>query len=190
VDVTPTILNLLGIYQPYRGKLDGKPVLTTDLRVDRKNFSFCRGSGASDFLYGRWKNFDQEQTTIVLHNPSTVYRDAVLLYYGWREDFRGWQFARLSPHDHLELTPPVPGGGPVEIRAAPLAKEKPPGGLVGYVVTKSGATTLGTVQLILDDPDLFNLKEVHKILIDEKVCTTLQQKKSPLQKLFCLKQKK
>jgi hypothetical protein len=189
VDVTPTILNIFDIYKLYRGNLDGKPLLDKDLRINTDDFSPCRGSGASDFLYGRWKNFEGESTQIILHNPSSVSRDAVLVYYGWREDFKACQIVRLSPHDLVVLDPPLEGGGPVEIRAGPLEKEKRPGGLVGYVVRRSGGTTQGIVQLILDDPELFNIDVKNQKLIYDCACDKLIQMKSPLQKYFCPRRK-
>lgn len=185
VDITPTILNIFNIHDLYKGNFDGKPILNKDLRINFDDFTLCRGSGASDFLLGRWKNFEGESTQIILHNPSSVSRDAVLLYYGWREDFKASQVVRLSPHDLAVLEPPLEGGGPVEIRAAPLQKEKRPGGLVSYVVRKLGGTTVGMVQLILEDPELFNIDRQNRDSIYRSLCDKLRQKKSPLQKLFC-----
>lgn len=185
VDITPTVLNIFNLYEKYKGNFDGKPMMNKDFRINFDDFSLCRGSGASDFLYGRWKNFQGESTQIVLHNPSSVSRDAVILYYGWDEDFKDCQIVRLSPHDLVMLDPPLEGGGPVEIRAAPLQKEKRQGGLVGYIIHRSGGNTIGMVQLILDDPELFNIDRKNEGSVYRCSCDILQQKKSPLQKIFC-----
>lgn len=185
VDVTPTIMNIFGIYESNKGDFDGKPLLNMDLKINTTDFSRCWGSGASDFLLGRWKNFEGEVTQILLHNPTSVDRDVVLLYYGWRENFLACQISRLSPHDLAVLDPPVEGGGPIEIRAAPLKKEKRPGGLVGYTRHESGQLTIGLIQLFLDDPDLFNIDRPNRNEVHSCACDPLQLKQSPLQKLFC-----
>ena len=114
-------------------------------------------SGVSDFLCGFWKSKNGEMTQIILHNPTSVSRDAVLLYYDDDQKFVNCQVIRLSPHDFELLrlvfptAPPsydqvgssgymIQGEGVVEIRSAPVVKEDPnhPGGLVGYVQIVEG----------------------------------------------------
>ncbi len=185
VDITPTVLNLFNIYKPYRAKLDGKPLLDGDLNINYKDFHGCRGSGASDFLLGRWKNFEGEHTQILLHNPSWVSRDAVLLYYGWREDFRACQIVRLSPHDMVSLEASLTGGGPLQIRAAPVQKEERPGGLVGYIRSVRDPKTRALTQFILEDQASFNIKKQNLTSVRKCACNMLGQKQSPLQKVFC-----
>jgi hypothetical protein len=120
--------------------------------------------GVSDFLCGVWKskitkqvnNKDSrgEMTYIVLHNPTGVTRDAVILYYDEDQKFVNCQVVRLTPHDFEKLPLIFPKGpydgskkgtiiqgqGVVEIRSAPVGKEDPnnPGGLTGYVQIVEG----------------------------------------------------
>lgn len=185
VDITPTILNLFDIYEGKEGNFDGKPLLSKDLKINFTDFAPCRGSGASDFLLGRWKDFEGERSQIWLHNPTSVDRDVVLLYYGWRENFLGCQIARLSPHDLGLFEPPIAGGGPVEIRAAPVQKEARPGGLVGYVRYAADRQTVGLTQLMLEDQELFNIKPGTQADVARCACDQLQLRQSPLQKVFC-----
>lgn len=109
-------------------------------------------SGVSDFLAGFWKNKGGEMTRILLHNPTSVNRDVVLLYYDDEELFNNCQVERLTPHDFEELRLIFPGGpsalttvgdvgeGVVEIISASLTKEDPnnPGGIVGYIQMVDG----------------------------------------------------
>lgn len=114
-------------------------------------------SGVSDFLCGFWKSSKGEMTQIILHNPTAVSRDAVLLYYDEDQKFVNCQVMRLTPHDFelvklvFPTAPPdfdqvgssgyvLQGQGVVEIRSAPVVNEDPnhPGGLIGYVQMVQG----------------------------------------------------
>lgn len=111
-------------------------------------------SGVSDFLCGFWKSKKGEMTYITLHNPTSVTRDAVLLYYDNDQKFVNCQVVRLTPHDFEKLPLIFPDGpyqgskrgmiiqgeGVVEIRSAPVVKEDPnhPGGLIGYIQMVDG----------------------------------------------------
>jgi len=139
-------------------------------------------SGVSDFLCGFWKSKKGEMSQIILHNPTSVSRDAVLLYYDEDQKFLNCQVLRLSPHDFGLLRPTFPtappsfdqwgssgyviqGEGVVEIRSAPVVKEDPnhPGGLIGYVQIVEGEIvdkspterTLGIAPLFPVDVKLF-----------------------------------
>lgn len=111
-------------------------------------------SGVSDFLCGFWKSKKGEMTYIILHNPTAVTRDAVVLYYDDDQKFVNCQVVRLTPHDFERLPLLCPKGpydasksgivlqgeGVAEIRSAPVVKENPNdrGGLIGYVQTVDG----------------------------------------------------
>lgn len=121
-------------------------------------------SGVSDFLCGIWrskitkklnnKDSKGEMTYLVLHNPTSVTRDAVIIYYDEDQKFVNCQVVRLTPHDFEKLPLMCPDGpfqgskrgailqgqGVVEIRSAPVGKEDPnnPGGLIGYVQMAEG----------------------------------------------------
>lgn len=117
-------------------------------------------SGVSDFLCGIWKSevtqkdSKGEMTYLILHNPTAVTRDAVVLYYGEDQKFLYCHVVRLTPHDFEKLPLIFPDGpydgskkgmvqqgqGVLEVRSAPVVKENPnnPGGLIGYVQVVEG----------------------------------------------------
>ena len=199
VDVTPTILSMFGIFDRYRLELDGQPVVGRNLEVNAAQFPPCNGSGASDFLVGQWQS--EQMTRLMLENPTSVERDAAVLYYDDYEHFLGCQIARLSPHGFIAMDLPpftetshLPGmfqhprQGPVEIRAAPMRPEKRPGGLVGYVqyfMFDIKHLTNELVQLYEGDVKQFDVQHSERNAVANCLCGELKLRNSPLISAFC-----
>jgi hypothetical protein len=171
------------------------------LEVNAAQFPPCEGSGASDFLIGQWQSEYGQSTRLMLENPTSVERDAAVLYYDDYEHFLGCQFARLSPHDYIAMDLPqfpeisrLPGmfqnphKGPVEIRAAPLRPEKRPGGLVGYLryfMFDIKQPTNELVQLYEADLQQFDVQRSDAKAVENCLCEKLKLFKSSLLSQFC-----
>lgn len=136
---------------------------------------------------GRWRNFAGETSQVVLTNPSSVSRDAVVIFYDDAEQFKACQVERLSPHDMESVTAPALGYGALQVRVGRLAKEPIPGGLIGYVEETSAGTTRALAPLFLGNPDSFSVAPWNLEGLQACACAWLSDKQSPLGKEFLRK---